>query len=159
LLILTAKICGLSPFIYSPRDPRSADVVESIGGEKASTAADFKLFLKKIVLCGAGFSEPIIATPQDMALHGAPSNAFTQTNQVIFERKCAAKVMMIINSAQQMTKDDRRLLLQIVDRQDPSALFDDQEIQGLYSGYLTICEIITSFVLLLQAWEIACEEF
>ena len=124
LVVLAAKICRLTPFLFSPKEV-SDGVVENIPSETSQLSSNFKNYLKKVILRAAGFSDPVTAADQDVA-----GNMFIMSGQVFYGRALATKTMLVIDGAQQMNREDRRLLLNIIDRQDPSLLFEDGEILG-----------------------------
>lgn len=123
-ILLAAKICDLEPRLFSIKEYN--DVVESNPSEKAMLAMNFRHFIKTLVLRSCGLSDPI--TADDPA--AANLSVFVASGQIVFQSLTISPSLVIVDGAQQLTTDDRYMLLQVLDYDDPSILFSDAEILG-----------------------------
>lgn len=125
-LHLAAKICDLEPISFDVK--QAPGVVEASPSESAHYSADFVRFLKGVVYKAAGFRLKSLLDMDDapLLLSGELSNP------VPFEIVPSQRLLVVIQSCQQLTDKDRVTLLNLIDYEDPGYLFSDNEILGEY---------------------------
>lgn len=129
---LAAKLCQLEVKVFSVQDAAPHSVMETPPSERAQIATAFSPFLKAMILRAAGLSDAITTLDDvNVQLQRFP-NQLLQPGLCYYTVQPQQKILAVLQDAQHLQDDDRRALLHVVDGQDPSWLFDDAEIQGMF---------------------------
>ena len=120
-LHLAAKICNLQAVTFDVK--QSPGVVEMLPSASAAYSVDFKHFLKSVVYRAAGL-RVCAADTENTVEHS--STAAT----VCYEIVPAEKLLVAVQSCQQLSEQDRVTLLNLIDYEDPGYLFSDSEVLG-----------------------------
>ena len=123
-LHLAAKICDLEPISFDVK--QAPGVVEASPSDSAQYSADFVRFLKGVVYKAAGFRlKSLLDMDEAPLLLGVESS-----NPVPFEIVPSQRLLVVIQSCQQLSDKDRVTLLNLIDYEDPGYLFSDNEVLG-----------------------------
>ena len=111
---LAAKLCGLEFIMFEVK--QSPGVVEAAPSEHAKFSNDFFRFLKTAILKVAGLE--IGSEGQNPSLP-------------MYEMIPPQRLLLGISGSQQLPVEDRRLLINLLEYQDTSCLFDDEEVLAI----------------------------
>ena len=126
-LHLAAKICNLEPISFDVK--QAPGVVETAPSDSAQYSADFVRFLKGVVYKAAGLRFKSLLDMDD-----APSLINNDhSNPVPYELVPSERLLVVVQSCQQLCDKDRVTLLNLIDYEDPGYLFSDNEILGEFS--------------------------
>jgi hypothetical protein len=131
-LHLAAKICNLQPITFDVK--LNPGVVEAQPSDSALYATDFVRFLKSVVYRAAGLRVRSASHADEALLTSDLHSAI-----VAYEIVPAQKLLVAIQSCQQLSDRDRITLLNLIDYEDPGYLFSDAEILGKALLYV-VCE-------------------
>jgi hypothetical protein len=120
---LAAKICGRKMFTFSSKDYTGTEMPPS---SMATESSNFKRFLKSAVLCAAGFRNTK-SDPEE-----ATFDAYFQAYSANYEKLDGQNVVIVVSEAQQLSVDNRRMLLNLLDVNCACNLFEDHEIAGWF---------------------------
>lgn len=127
-LHLAARICNLEPITFDVK--HSAGVVEAQPSDSALYSSDFVRFLKGVVYKAAGLrikaADSADGEDQPSLLGGDSSRP------VGYELVASQRLLVAIQSCQQLSDKDRITLLNLIDYDDPGYLFSDNEILGIF---------------------------
>lgn len=124
-LHLAAKICNLEPISFDVK--QAPGVVEASPSDNAQYSADFVRFLKGVVYKAAGFRlKSLLDMDKGPLLLGVESS-----NPVPFESVPSQRLLVVVQSCQQLSDKDRVTLLNLIDYEDPGYLFTDNEVLGM----------------------------
>lgn len=125
-LHLAAKICNLEPISFDVKN--SAAIVEAQPSDGALYSSDFVRFLKGVVYKAAGLR---IRTSDSAGGDDQPSLLGTDSSRPVgYELVPSQRLLVAIQSCQQLPDKDRITLLNLIDYDDPGYLFSDNEILG-----------------------------
>lgn len=138
-VLLAAKIARYEPRYFQVKNSQisSSTGTDGTSSVKAQQCFNLKQFIKSVVLQAAGFSEAVTVSEYSSLL--LPNGSLLLPGQVYYEKRDTtssvatgsdSRYLMVIDQVQQLSIDDRRVLLHILEYQDPSILFDAAEIQG-----------------------------
>lgn len=128
-LNLAAKICNLSFCCYDCKD--AVNSLETLPSNRASASFNFHRFLKSVIFRVAGFRN-VKGDVEEVVF-----NPFYQINTVGYNSVEPESVLAVIAHAQQLSAQERRALLNIIDYNDPMVIFDTAEVIGTFS-YLNL---------------------
>lgn len=109
---LAAKICNLEFMNYNIKN------IVNINSEK-KLLLDFKLFLKTSVLKAIGFEVDLF------------DDSESSLNNIKYRSVPQVKIVIVLEGFQQISLENKILLLNLVKIDDPSNLFDNNEITGI----------------------------
>ena len=132
-LHLAAKICNLDPVTFDVK--HAPGVVEVAPSDSAQYSGDFVRFLKGVVYRAAGLrvrGEHDGSGGGDSEQHVSLLTADqAASNPVVYELAPPQRLLVAIQSCQQLAEKDRITLLNLIDYEDPGYLFNDNEILGV----------------------------
>lgn len=120
-LLLAAKICKLQVKKYSVKE--AVGIVDNTPSTNAIQSRDFHTFLKDVVLSASGVK-------CDRNSVNANNKDISSEKSYNFSRIKEESCLLIVDSAQQLPTDHRKLLLTLLECDDPCALFSYQEVIG-----------------------------
>lgn len=135
-LIIASKICHLTPYYYSTKD--IVGVSESTLNPKFLQIPNFKEFLKRLALKAVGLSSAITSEnvyEYQIETYDTSLPSFIPAGQVYYHPETPEKILAIIDNAQQLCEEERKYLLNMIQSFDPTSLFDDTEILGIYEAF------------------------
>jgi hypothetical protein len=123
-LLLAARICDLEPCIFRVREVNG--ICEMLSSDITNEVMDLNSFLKRCLLKSTGLIQAHFLPVNNKSGKGN-SNNFTIDYDVV----PSSKILIVIDEPQQLSDEYRRVLYSVLDNDDPSALFSNDEIQGI----------------------------
>lgn len=119
-LNLAASICKFSVSSFDVKDVEGPGI-ESPATNTASLSCDLKTYLKNVVLKVAGVAE--VTRERDYNVEGYNNLSYYAVNP--------EKMLIVINGVQSLSKISRQIIVDLIDYNDPTSLFDDKEILAI----------------------------
>lgn len=126
-LHLAARICNLEPITFDVK--HSAGIVEAQPSDSALYSSDFARFLKGVVYKAAGLR---MRTGDSMSGDDQAPSLLAGSHPVGYDLVPSQRLLVAIQSCQQLSDKDRITLLNLIDYDDPGYLFSDNEILGKF---------------------------
>lgn len=149
-LLLAAKVCDLEPCIFVSKEVNG--VLEMPPSEVTSNSMNLKKFLKDCVLKAIGLME---LPPSETSININPNGNEGINHTVDYGIIPSQKLLIIFDAAHQLTTDERRVLLELLNNRDPTPLFANAEIQGIADALRKIKK--EEDYLLMNELELKCE--